>query len=117
MTGPSDPRDDELARLAKALAHPVRVKIVRLLLERGTCLRGDLSQELPVRGTTIWQHLKVLKEAGVIKGDIDGPKLCYCLNDAVLRRLAELVGEVVPVGRYPTMEAKDETEKDRRNLS
>lgn len=89
--------DDELARLAKALAHPTRVKIVRLLLERGTCMRGDLSDELPISETTIWQHLKVLKEAKVIKGDIDGPKICYCLNSVVLRRLAALVAEVIPL--------------------
>jgi ArsR family transcriptional regulator, arsenate/arsenite/antimonite-responsive transcriptional repressor len=92
----SDSHDEEFARLAKALAHPVRVKIVRLLLERGTCVRDDLSDELPVSETTIWQHLKVLKEANVIKGEIDGPKLCYCLNTVVLRRLAKLVTQIVP---------------------
>jgi len=96
---PTNSHDDEFARLAKALAHPVRVKIVRLLQERGTCVRGDLSDELPVSETTIWQHLKVLKDASVIKGDIDGPKLCYCLNGGVLRRLAELVAEIVPSGQ------------------
>ncbi|MGH9159300.1 MAG: ArsR/SmtB family transcription factor [Vicinamibacteraceae bacterium] len=90
------PLDDELAKLAKALAHPVRVQIVRLLSERGTCVRSDLSDELPVSETTAWQHLKVLKDAGVIKGDIDGPKLCYCLNDQVLARLAALVEAVIP---------------------
>jgi ArsR family transcriptional regulator len=88
--------DDELARLAKALAHPVRVQIVRLLSERGTCVRSDLTDELPVSETTAWQHLKVLKDAGVIKGDIDGPKLCYCLNAPVLARLARLVRAVTP---------------------
>ena len=60
-------------------------------------MRGDLSDELPISETTIWQHLKVLKQANVIKGAIDGPKLCYCLNGRVLRRLAELVAGVVPI--------------------
>jgi ArsR family transcriptional regulator len=96
MTASTNLDDGELARLAKALAHPTRVKIVRLLLERGTCVRGDLSGELSASETTIWQHLKVLKEANVIKGDIDGPKLCYCLNGVTLRRLAALVAGVVP---------------------
>jgi ArsR family transcriptional regulator, arsenate/arsenite/antimonite-responsive transcriptional repressor len=90
------PLDDEFARLAKALAHPVRVQIVRLLSERGTCVRSDLSDELPVSETTAWQHLKVLKDSGVIKGDIDGPKLCYCLNRPALARLARLVEAVTP---------------------
>jgi ArsR family transcriptional regulator, arsenate/arsenite/antimonite-responsive transcriptional repressor len=90
------PLDDELATLAKALGHPVRVQIVRLLYERGTCVRSDLSDELPVSETTAWQHLKVLKDADIIKGDIDGPKLCYCLNVAVLARLVALVDAVIP---------------------
>jgi ArsR family transcriptional regulator, arsenate/arsenite/antimonite-responsive transcriptional repressor len=89
--------ETEFARLAKALGHPVRIKIVRLLLKRGTCVRGDLSDELPISDTTIWQHLKVLKEANVIKGEIDGPKLCYCLNASVLRHFAELAAGVVPI--------------------
>jgi ArsR family transcriptional regulator, arsenate/arsenite/antimonite-responsive transcriptional repressor len=88
--------DHEFAKLAKALAHPVRVRIVRLLYQRGTCVRSDISDELPVSETTAWQHLKVLKDAGVIKGDIDGPKLCYCLNTAKLARLAELVDAITP---------------------
>ena len=84
-----DSADEELARLAKALAHPVRVRIVRLLAARGTCVCGDLVDELPVAQSTVSQHLKILKEAGVIVGEIDGPRRCYCLCPTVLERLRD----------------------------
>ncbi len=70
--------DLELARLAKALAHPARVAILRLLLTRGDCICGDIVQRIPLAQATVSQHLKVLKEAGWIEGEIDGPRVCYC---------------------------------------
>ena len=78
--------DLELAILAKALGHSARVQIVRLLARRTTCVCGDIVDELPLS-----QHLKVLKEAGIIRGEIDGPRVCYCLNPRTLRRLRALV--------------------------
>lgn len=74
-------RDQErLARLCKALGHPVRVRIVKLLLSVDTCVCGDIVERLPLAQSTVSQHLKVLKEAGLVEGTIDGPRTCYYLN-------------------------------------
>lgn len=86
--------DDELATLAKALGHPARVQIVRLLARRSSCVCGDIVDELPLAQSTVSQHLKVLKDAGLIRGDVDGPRVCYCLEPRTLRRLKALVGAV-----------------------
>ena len=86
--------DDELAALAKALGHPARVQIMRLLVRREACICGDIVDELPLAQSTVSQHLKVLKSAGLIRGDIDGPRVCYCVEPRVLRRLKALVGSL-----------------------
>ena len=83
--------DGELALLAKALAHPARVRILRLLAERESCVCGELVDELPLAQSTVSQHLKILKEAGLIRGEITPPQVCYCLEPAGLRRLKALV--------------------------
>jgi ArsR family transcriptional regulator, arsenate/arsenite/antimonite-responsive transcriptional repressor len=84
--------DDELANLAKAIGHPARVKILRLLLRMQTCICGDIVEELPLAQSTVSQHLKVLKEAGLIRGEVDGPRVCYCVEPNALRRFRALVG-------------------------
>lgn len=84
--------DEELAMLAKAIGHPARVQILRLLARRETCVCGDIVSELPLAQSTVSQHLKVLKEAGLIRGDVDGPRVCYCLEPWALRRFKALVG-------------------------
>ena len=84
--------DEELAGLAKALGHPARVQIMRLLVRRNACICGDIVEELPLAQSTVSQHLKVLKEAGLVKGEIDGPRVCYCVEPRALRRLKALVG-------------------------
>ena len=68
--------DQELALLAKAIGHPARVQILRLLVRRETCICGDIVDELPLAQSTVSQHLKVLKEAGLIRGEVDGPRIC-----------------------------------------
>ena len=73
-------RDVKLAAYAKALAHPARIAILRILLKKNTCICGDLVNELPLSQSTISQHLKELKSAGLIKGEIEGAKTCYCIN-------------------------------------
>lgn len=87
-----DEADEELASLSKALGHPARVKIVRILIRKNACVCGDIVDELPLAQSTVSQHLKVLKEAGLIRGDVDGPRVCYCIEPGVLRRLKALVG-------------------------
>ncbi len=86
--------DEELALLAKAVGHPARVQILRLLVRRETCVCGDIVDELPLAQSTVSQHLKVLKEAGLIRGEIDGPRTCYCVEPRTLRRLKSLVGSL-----------------------
>lgn len=73
-------RDQEIAEIAKALAHPARVAIIKLLLKKQSCICGDIVDELPLSQSTISQHLKELKKAGLIKGSIDGVKVCYCID-------------------------------------
>lgn len=86
--------DDELATLAKALGHPARVQIIRLLSRRDGCVCGEIVEGLDLAQSTVSQHLKVLKDAGLIRGDIDGPRICYCLEPRTLRRLRALVGNL-----------------------
>ncbi len=69
-----------LARFAKALAHPVRVYVLQLLARQSCCYSGDLSEELPIAKSTLSQHLKELKNAGLIQGQIEPPKIKYCLD-------------------------------------
>jgi len=81
----------ELATLAKAIAHPVRVEILRLLLRKNTCICGAIVDELPLAQSTVSQHLKILKDAGLLRGDVDGPRVNYCIEPLTLRRLKDLV--------------------------
>ncbi|MFW5968072.1 MAG: ArsR/SmtB family transcription factor [Persicimonas sp.] len=85
---------EELADYAKALGHPARVEIVRLLAQKETCICGEIVDELPLAQSTVSQHLKKLKAAGLIRGDVDGPKVCYCLEPAALRRFESLVASL-----------------------
>jgi ArsR family transcriptional regulator, arsenate/arsenite/antimonite-responsive transcriptional repressor len=87
----SDQHAEALAQLAWALAHPARVKIVRLLLERNSCMCGQIVDELPLAQSTVSQHLKILKESGLIQGEVDGPKVCYCIQQVKLQELKALV--------------------------
>jgi len=84
--------DEELSALAKALGHPARVQILRLLTRRSSCVCGDIVDELPLAQSTVSQHLKILKEAGLIRGDVDGPRVCYCIEPRTLRRFKALIG-------------------------
>ena len=68
------------ARYAKAMGHPVRMYVLQLLSKQTCCYSGDLTDELPIAKSTLSQHLKELKEAGLIQGEIEAPKIRYCLN-------------------------------------
>jgi DNA-binding transcriptional ArsR family regulator len=83
--------DRELAGLAKALGHPARVRILRLLAARTSCICGDVVDELPLAQSTVSQHLRVLRQAGLIRGEVDPPRVCYCVDPATVQRLARLV--------------------------
>ena len=83
--------DAELARLAKALAHPARVAILRRLLAQGECVCGDIVSGLPLAQATVSQHLKVLKDAGLIAGEVDGPRVCYCVDPEIVKRFKNFI--------------------------
>ncbi len=74
-------KDNKVAAYAKALAHPARVAILRLLLKKQSCICGDIVDELPLSQSTVSQHLRELKDAGLIKGDVEGVKVCYCIDE------------------------------------
>ncbi|GHO63628.1 transcriptional regulator [Ktedonobacter sp. SOSP1-52] len=86
-----EPTSDQLARYCKALAHPTRVQIVRFLQTVDACICGDIVQMLPLAQSTVSQHLKILKEAGLIQGDIDGPRTCYNINREAVAHLKTLI--------------------------
>ncbi|MBO6585919.1 MAG: winged helix-turn-helix transcriptional regulator [Gracilimonas sp.] len=76
-----DEKQVKAAEFAKALAHPARIAILEILAKRNTCICGDITEELPLAQSTVSQHLKALKSAGIIKGEIDGVRTCYCLDE------------------------------------
>ena len=79
----------QLARMAKALAHPARIAIIQLLASKTTCISGDIAAELPLSRTTVTQHLQELKALDLIRGEIDGLTVCYCLNTQLLRQVQQ----------------------------
>ena len=83
--------EDELGALCKALAHPARVRMIRILLAKGVCISGDLAEEFSLAPSTVSEHLRILKEAGFVRGTIDGPRRSYCINSATLERFKSLV--------------------------
>lgn len=76
-------QQNEMAVLAKALGHPARIAILEYLIKTPSCVCGDIVEELPLSQSTVSQHLKELKAAGLIKGTIEGPSVCYCINNEV----------------------------------
>jgi DNA-binding transcriptional ArsR family regulator len=81
----------ELARIAKAISHPVRIYILQFLSKQRCCYSGDLAEILPVARSTLSQHLKELKEAGLIQGNIEAPKIRYCINPENYQRAKQLM--------------------------
>jgi ArsR family transcriptional regulator len=91
---PADQSAEQIAALAWAIAHPARVRIVRLLISRDTCVCGEIVDEMPLAQSTVSQHLKILKESGLVQGEVDGPKVCYCINPEKLTMLKALVASL-----------------------
>lgn len=88
-------QQNELANITKALGHPARIAILEYLLKVDTCICGDIVNELPLAQPTVSQHLKELKNAGIIKGTIEGNAICYCIDENTLERLKNYFGEVL----------------------
>jgi len=78
---------NKIAKYSKAFAHPARVAIIEYLIKHKTCFMGKLSDELPLSQSTISQHLRELKDIGIIKGEIEGPSICYCINEEVWKEI------------------------------
>jgi DNA-binding transcriptional ArsR family regulator len=85
--------DIKLAELAKALAHPARIAILRQLAKQDECICGEIVEVLPLAQATVSQHLKALKKVGLIDGTIDGPRSCYCVNYKILQKAEEMLGD------------------------
>ena len=87
--------DDLLAGIAKALGHPARIQIVRLLLEKQSCFGCDIVEDVGLAQSTVSEHLRILKAAGLVTGEIERPRVCYSLNAERLAPLANLLGIVL----------------------
>jgi DNA-binding transcriptional ArsR family regulator len=81
-----------MAELAKAIGHPARIAILQFLLKQQSCICGDIVEELPLSQSTVSQHLKELKDVGIIQGEISGVKTCYCINGNTWKEMEELFG-------------------------
>jgi ArsR family transcriptional regulator len=86
--------DEELSALARALGHAARVRILRILARRKSCICGEIVDEFDLAQSTVSQHLKLLKDVGLIRGEVDGPRICYCVDERTLRRLKALVATI-----------------------
>ncbi len=88
------PRQNEIAALMKALGHPARIAIIDYLLTVDACICGDIVNELPLAQPTVSQHLKELKNAGLIKGNIEGNAICYCIDENTFSKFKDLLDEI-----------------------
>lgn len=84
---------NRLAAYFKALAHPARIAILQVLIEKNACICGDIVEELPLAQPTVSQHLKELKQAGIIKGTIEGTSICYCVDETAWHAIQEAFGD------------------------
>ena len=89
------PKQNEMALLMKAMAHPARIAIIDYLLKVNTCICGDIVNELPLAQPTVSQHLKELKNAGLIKGNIEGNAICYCIDENTFLKFRNFLSEVI----------------------
>ena len=92
-----------LSKYAKALAHPARIAILNLLINKQTCICGDIVEELPLSQSTVSQHLKELKAAGLIKGEIEGVSVCYCIDEKEWNKAKRLLTDLLekPISNNP----------------
>ncbi len=88
-------KQNQIAVLTKALGHPARIAIMEYLLKAEGCICGDIVDELPLAQATVSQHLKELKNAGLIKGNVEGNAICYCVDEKALNKLQSYFGQMV----------------------
>ena len=85
---------EQFSKICKALGHPTRVRIVEYLKEEDQCICGEIVDILPLAQSTVSQHLKILKESGLVKGEIEGPRTCYCLDRTVMNLFKNKVNDL-----------------------
>lgn len=90
-------KQNDIAKLAKALGHPARIAILEYLMSVDSCICGDIVDQLPLSQPTVSQHLKELKSAGLIQGSIEGNAICYCIDDSIVERLQAYFGNMLSV--------------------
>jgi ArsR family transcriptional regulator, arsenate/arsenite/antimonite-responsive transcriptional repressor len=90
-------RQKKIARYAKAMGHPIRMHVLELLSKQSCCYSGDLTEELPIAKSTLSQHLKELKSAGLIQGEIEAPKIKYCINKENWEEARELFKSLLKI--------------------
>ena len=90
-------QDIWISDIAKALSHPARIQILKILAESNVCMCGDIVELLPLSQSTVSQHLKELKRVGLIKGEIEGPKVCYCLNNSTIIKAKKALDKLFTV--------------------
>lgn len=88
-------RQNNIAAMTKALGHPARIAIIEYLVKVDTCICGDIVNELPLAQPTISQHLKELKNAGLIKGNVEGNSVCYCIDEKAIEKLQNYFSGIV----------------------
>ena len=96
-------KEQELADLAKALSHPARIAILKVLAQKNECICGEIVEVLPLAQSTVSQHLKELKNVGLIDGSLDGPRSCYCINWKIFQRFTDDLN-----GLFQTLKVKNE---------
>ena len=88
-------RQNEIANIMKAMGHPARVAIIDFLLKTNSCICGDIVEELPLAQPTVSQHLKELKNAGLIKGSVEGNAICYCIDETTFKKFASFLNAFI----------------------
>src|SRR6187399_2665927 len=87
-------KEQDLAAFAKALSHPARIAILKVLAQKNECICGEIVEVLPLAQSTVSQHLKELKNAGLIDGSLDGPRSCYCINWRAFEKFSNEIGSL-----------------------
>lgn len=96
-------REQELAEFAKALSHPARIAILKVLAQKNECICGEIVEVLPLAQSTVSQHLKELKNAGLVEGSVDGPRSCYCINWKAFEKFSNEIASL-----FTALKAKNE---------
>jgi DNA-binding transcriptional ArsR family regulator len=92
---------NDLALITKALGHPARIAIIQFIIKSKSCVCGDIVDELPLSQSTVSQHLNELKKVGLIKGDIEGPRICYCIDEKVWNKAKKVIGDLFESYKEP----------------